>query len=998
MPSASPPAFWRSLEELAQDESFLARLRHEFPQLLTAQSFTTNRRGFLKLIGAMAAMTGLTACGTQSPNEKIVPYVQAPEEILQGRPLYFATALPLAGYGRGALVENHMGRPTKVEGNPQHPDSLGATDPFMQASVISLYDPERAQVVTERGSINTWQAFAAALSEQLAPLRENGGAGLAILTETITSPTVAAQMAALRGEFPQLRWHQYEPVNLDNGRQGTQLLFGQLVDPRYDFAAAQRILSLDADFLLTLPGSLRYARQFIDARRAWATGEMNRLYVVESTPTITGAKADHRLPLRASEIEGLARGLAGVLGVTVAGGDNPVAQRHAGWISAVAADLDAHRGASLIIAGREQPPAVHALAHALNAELGNVGATVTYHEPVEVEPVLQTESLRMLTEAMRTGEVTALLIFDANPVYTAPADLAFAEALSEVPFTVHSSLYVDETAARCTWHIPAAHPLEAWSDVRADDGTITILQPLIAPLFEGKTIHEVLAALAGEAERSAYEIVRGVWENYYAALADPPQPTIEEFWEVALHDGVVANTAQPPVEVTPGGDWADQLPELPPLPAAETLELTFLPDPTIWDGRFFYNAWLQELPKPLTKLTWDNAALVSPATAARLGLAAEDLVELRLGERRALTAAVWIMPGQPDDAVTLHLGYGRPFEQDDTGASGGGGFNAYLLRTTEALYVAQGLTMERTGARYPLARTQMYDLPEDRGLVRVGTLAQFEEDPHFAQVGVGHDPGVGEDEITAPSLYPEYEYDGYAWGMAIDLTACIGCNACVIACQIENNVPVVGKAGVERGREMHWLQIDRYFEGEPENPGVYFQPRLCMHCEKAPCEPVCPVEATLHDSEGLNQMVYNRCVGTRYCSNNCPYKVRRFNFFGYTGDEIPLQQMWRNPDVTVRSRGVMEKCTYCIQRIAYARIEAEKEGRTIADGEVRTACQQACPTRAISFGDINNSESEVAYWKTQPLNYGMLAELGTQPRTTYLAELKNPNPELGGSA
>jgi MoCo/4Fe-4S cofactor protein with predicted Tat translocation signal len=988
---ANGPTYWRSLEELAQDETFLAQMRQEFPQFLTAQSFSTSRRGFLKLMGAMVAMTGLAGCGTQPPNERIVPYVQQPEQILQGRPLFFATALPFRGYARGALVENHMGRPTKIEGNPQHPDSLGATDPYMQGAIIDLYNPPRAQVVTQGGEINTWGAFTGALGERLAALQESQGAGLAILTGTITSRTAGAQIAALREALPNLRWHQYEPINRDNERAGLQLLFGQLLDPLYRFDQAQRILSLDADFLLKLPGSLRYARQFIDARRGWARGDMSRLYAVESTPSLTGAKADHRLPLRASDIEGFARGVAQALGVTVPGGDNPVAQTHAEWINAVAADLDANRGASLILAGEEQPPAVHALAHALNQTLGNVGATVSYITPVDVEPVLQTESLQALTEAMTAGEVNTLLIVDCNPVYTAPVDLAFGEALAGVEFTVHSSLYFDETSARCQWHVPAAHPLESWSDLRADDGTTTILQPLIAPLFEGKTIHELLSALAGEGERSAYELVRGQWESTYGGLANPPQPTFELFWDMSLHDGVVPGTAATPIQVTLAGDWATQLPDLPPPPEAGSLELIFQPDPSIWDGRFAQNPWLQELPRPLTKLTWDNPALISPATAERLGLTNEALVQVGF-QGQSLTVPVWITPGHPDDAVTLYLGYGRNGEPT---AEEGGGFNTYAFRTTAALHFGGGLTLQDTGERYALASTQGHQVQENRGLVRASTFAHFQEDPHFAQGSQsGHGEGVGEDEITAPSLYPEYEYDGYAWGMAIDLTACIGCNACVIACQMENNIPAVGKEGVLRGREMHWLLIDRYYEGEPQNPEVYFEPRLCMHCEKAPCEPVCPVEATLHDSEGLNQMIYNRCVGTRYCSNNCPYKVRRFNYFDYHEDEIPLQQMWHNPDVTVRARGVMEKCTYCVQRINYARIEAEKEDRRVVDGEVRTACQQACPTRAIIFGDINDTESQVAQWKSQPLNYGMLAEIGTQPRTTYLAELKNPNPDL----
>jgi MoCo/4Fe-4S cofactor protein with predicted Tat translocation signal len=985
---------WRSLEERAEDPAFLQQLQHEFPQLLAAGTFSTNRRQFLKLMGAMLSMAGLAGCSPQAPpNEVIVPYVNQPEQIIPGKPLFYATAMPFGGYAKGVLVENHMGRPTKIEGNPQHPTSLGATDPFMQASVLALYDPDRAQVVSNQGQISTWEAFLAALTAKLDTLRGDGGAGLHILTETITSPTVGAQMAALREQFPQLHWHQYEPINLDNVQAGAQLAFGRIVNPLYHFDQAERVFALDADFLYALPGSLRYARQWIDGRRIWQTETMNRLYVVESTPTITGAKADHRLPLRASQIASVAAAVARAVGVDVPAseGDNALAG-YENWIAALVDDLQASPATSLVVVGPEQPPFVHALGHAINGALGSVGRTVTYTEPVEVEPVLHVESLRTLVADMDAGRVDTLLIFDDNPVYTAPVDLDFAERLGKVNLAVHTSLYYDETSTLCHWHIPAAHYLEAWGDVRADDGVVTIIQPLIAPLFNSKTSSELLAALLGQPEQTAYAVVRGFWDEYYAGLTEPVQRSAEAFWRTALHDGVVADTARPAVEVTVQADFAANLPSPPATPAGSTLEIRFRPDPTIWDGRFANNAWLQELPKHLTTLTWDNAALISAATADRLGLTNEALVALQFADR-TLEAAIWITPGQADDVITLSLGYGR------TAAGQVGnqlGFNAYALRTSDALWFGEGVEVQAVGRQYPLSLTQTHWSLEGRELLRAATLEHYQENPAFARgEEVDQDQGVGaEHELTSPSLYPEYHYDGYAWGMAIDMTACIGCNACVIACDLENNIPTVGKEGVRRSREMHWLLVDRYYEGEVANPTTYFQPRLCMHCEKAPCEPVCPVEATLHDSEGLNQMVYNRCVGTRYCSNNCPYKVRRFNFFDYTGEEIPLLEMARNPDVTVRSRGVMEKCTYCVQRINQARIEAEKDNRPLQDGEVLTACQTACPTRAIVFGDINQPESQVAQMKAHPLNYGMLADLGTQPRTTYLAEVHNPNPTI----
>ena len=1002
-------AFWRSLEEVAQGDEFYALLQHEFPRQLMTGTFSTNRRTFLKLMGAALVMAGVTGCSFNDPDDPIVPYVTQPEDIVQGQPLFFASAMPFRGYGLGVLVENQMGRPTKIESNPQHPASLGGTNPLMQGSVFNLYDPDRPQTVTQNGDIATWDAFLAAIEAKRSEWRANGGTGLRILTEAITSPTLAAQLRELREQFPQMRWHQYDAVGLENVRAGTALAFGRALNPIYNFSKATRVLSLDANFLYSLPGSLTYARQLMEQRRTTLTAEgeahaaagtataMNRLYVVESTPTITGAKADHRLPLRASQVEDFARAVAAALGVAVAPGATTWSEAQTRWLTALVNDLTQHRGASLVIAGEEQPPLVHALAHAMNAQLGNIGQTVTFTEPIESEPVDSLQSLRELTEAMATGQVDTLLMIDANPVYTAPVELDFGTQLGKVNFAVHNSLHYDETAERCQWHLPQTHYLEAWSDVRAFDGTATIIQPLIAPLFNSRTAHEVVAALLGQQPlRSAYEIVRTYWDNYYATLSNPAQATSDLFWRIALHEGLVAGTAAPAVEVTLAVDLAATLHQLPTAPN-EGIELIFRPDPMIWDGRFANNAWLQELPKHLLTLTWDNAALISPALAERLGLASEQMVELRLAGR-TLSAAVLVTPGHPDQAVTLYLGYGRQIGA----VSEGLGFNTYALRTADAFYFGTGLEVIPTNDTYPLAVVQDHYAMEGRAHVQVATLDEFRANPAFAQAVTptphhpSHETGVGEDaEITEPSLYPEYPYDGYAWGMVIDLNACIGCNACTIACAVENNIPTVGKENVLNHREMHWLKVDRYYVGDDlDNPDLYFQPRLCMHCEKAPCEPVCPVGATVHDNEGLNQMVYNRCVGTRYCSHNCPYKVRRFNFLDYNSSEIPLLDMWRNPEVTVRARGVMEQCTYCVQRIQHGRIEAERENRPIRDGEILTACQTACPTRAIVFGNINETESVVAQMKLQPLNYGLLAELGTQPRTTYWATVVNPNPEL----
>ena len=981
--------YWRSLEELADTEEFQDFLHNEFPQQFAAWSETVDRRQMLKLMGASLALAGLSGC-TRQPNEKIVPYVRAPEQIVPGKPLFFATAMPLGGFASGLLVESHMGRPTKIEGNPQHPASLGATDLFAQASVLTLYDPDRSQVVTRLGQISSWVAFAAALRTTMDNQRPEKGARLRILTGTVTSPTLAHQMRSLLAEFPAAKWIQYEPAGSDMARAGAQLAFGEYVNTVYRFDQADLILSLDADFLGEGPGHLRYTRQFTARRQVQAEAAgMNRLYAVESTLSNTGAMADHRLRMRAGEIERFARAVANELGVkTEESGAEADQQGHTQWVTALARDLQKHRGSSIVLAGNQQPPSVHALANALNHVLGNVGKTVVYTDPVEADPGDQLASVRELVRDMEAGQVDLLVIADSNPVFTAPADLRFAEHLLKVKRRIHLGLYQDETSTLCHWHVPQAHYLESWSDARAFDGTVTILQPLIAPLYDGKSIHQLLSALSGKPQRSSHDIVRDYWKS------QNPPGNFDELWRTALHDGLLAGTALPPKRVSLKADFlrvgkGTEAPT-PRTAAGETaesrgLEIVFRPDPTIWDGRFANNGWLQELPKPLTKLTWDNAALVSPATAERLGLANEELVELHYRDR-VVRAPVWIQPGHADDSVTVHLGYGRT----RAGRVGTGtGFNAYALRGSDRPWFDSGLVVRKTGGRYPLSSTQIHHNMEGRHLVRVGTLEEFQHNPHFA-----HEVEHG----TAPhlSLFPEHKYEGYAWGMAIDLNRCVGCNACVVACQAENNIPVVGKVEVARGREMHWLRIDRYYSPSLENPEVYHQPVMCMHCENAPCEVVCPVAATVHSSEGLNEMVYNRCVGTRYCSNNCPYKVRRFNFFAYSDYDTPVLKLLRNPDVTVRTRGVMEKCTYCVQRINVARIEAKKEDREIRDGEIVTACQAACPAQAITFGDINDPQSRVSQLKAEPRNYGLLEDLNTRPRTTYLAKLRNPNPELEG--
>ncbi len=994
--------YWRSLEAVSETPEFKEFLHREFPQNASEWLDPVGRRGFLKLMGASLALAGVSAC-TRQPDEAIVPYVRQPEEIVPGKPLFYATAMPFAGAGMGLLVESHEGRPTKIEGNPDHPTSRGATDQFGQAAILNLYDPDRSQTITHLGEIRTFDAFVAALKEVVTAQQGSQGSGIRILSETVTSPTLNAQIDELLGRFPQAKWMQWEPFGRHNARAGSRLAFGEYVDPQYAIDKADVVLTLDADILSAGSSGLKNARAFASRRRIEGrTPDILRLYAVESTPSNTGSKADHRLPVRASEIESVARAIAAQVGGAAAGAAAaPAAAEN--WIAAVVSDLQGARGRSLVIAGDAQPPVVHALAHAMNEALGNVGATVAYTQTAEARPTDQLEGLKELVGEMNAGTVTFLLVLGGNPVYSAPADLKFQEAMQKVALRAHVGLHQDETAVECHWHVPEAHFLESWSDVRASDGTVTIIQPLIAPLYGGRSFHEVVAALSESGPRPAYDLVRAFWNGEGVAPRQPvstsagsgaavPQltplrpaaaPAVSTFdrdWRRWLHDGVMPNTAFAPKTVSV---QANAITAAGPA-RAEGFDVVFLPDPSVYDGRFANNAWLQELPKWLTKLTWDNAALISPATAERLELVSGDLVDLKQGSS-TIRVPVWIAPGHAPDTLTVHLGYGR----ERAGRIGTGlGFKVNPLRTSAAPYILTGVELTPAGDSYELASTQDHWSLEGRNIVRVATKEQFESDPDFAK-NMEHLPLTG---ITM--LKQEFRYDGYAWGMAIDQNVCTGCNSCVVACQAENNVPVVGKPQVLNGREMHWLRIDRYYTGEIDNPETHHQPMPCQQCESAPCEVVCPVSATTHSDEGLNDMVYNRCVGTRYCSNNCPYKVRRFNFLLYS--DWNTQSLWplRNPDVTVRSRGVMEKCTYCVQRINHARVGAKLEDRQIRDGEVLTACQSACPTDAIVFGNINDPDSQVSKLKQSPLNYSLLAELNTRPRTTYLAVVRNPNTEL----
>ena len=939
-----------------------------------------SRRRFISLMGASLALAGAIAGSgcTRQPPELIVPYVDPPENEIPGKPKRFATAVPLSGGAEGVIVETHLGRPTKIEGNPDHPASLGASSVLSQASVLDLYDPDRAVEISYRGTGRTWEEFLLDMRGYLEPLRASSGSGLHILTESILSPCVGAQIDAVLQAFPEARWHQWEPAGGHSARGGAQQAFGRFVNTTYQLESADVVLSLDSDFLATGPACTRYAHDFAMRRRRGDRLDMNRLYVIESSMTSTGGKADHRLPVRYDAVESFARNLMAALQSAAAAPADGSADGR--FLAAVTRDLRAHQGASVVIAGDHESPGVHALTHRLNSMLGNVGRTVTYTEPIEFRPADSVASIKQLTADLTSGSVRLLLILGGNPVYNAPADLSFSESLSKASASIHVGLHFNETSAFCQWHIPESHFLEDWGDCRSFDGTISILQPMILPLYRSRSHLEVLDALLTQPGRSTYAILRDHWSGQRRGTAQD----FETWWRKSVHDGLIADSKLPAIQ-----------PALTPVPAAaqavtpaasgETLEIVLRPDPYFQDGRYANNAWLQELPRPMTKLTWDNAVLLSPRTAQRLGVAYNDLVEIQYAGR-SVTGAVWILPGQPDNSTTIHLGWGRT----RAGRAGNrAGFDAYRIRTADALWVLPG-ALRKTGGTYPLASTQMYQSMEGRNLVISAPVDRYRREPDFVSKTV---------EVPAPgeSLYPPWNYSGYSWGMSIDLTACVNCNACVTACQAENNIPVVGKEQILARRGMHWLRIDTYYSGDPANPAAYYQPIPCMQCENAPCELVCPVQATNHSRDGLNDMVYNRCVGTRYCSNNCPYKVRRFNFFLYQDWVTETTKLQRNPDVTVRSRGVMEKCTYCVQRIREAEIQSQVENRFIRDGEVQTACQQACPTQAIVFGDINNSANQVTRRKKEKLDYPLLAELNTRPRTTYLAELRNPNPEWNGS-
>ncbi|MBK6848189.1 MAG: Fe-S-cluster-containing hydrogenase [Proteobacteria bacterium] len=1013
----TPPRHWRSLDAEGAPADPAQRAQHdEFPPNAAQLDLDpVGRRDFLGLMGASLALAGATLSGcVRKPRELILPFNQRPEDLVPGKPRYYATAAQLTGGVVGLLVESQDGRPTKIEGHPDHPLSQGATDTFAQASVLDLYDPQRLRRTRLGDRSVSARERDAALAELAGRLRRDHGRGLALLLQDVRSPTLHALLGEFRARYPQARLYLHDAAHPRQALAGAALVGLGATRPCYALERADVVLALDADPLGLEGDVVRQARAFAQRRRLISARDgMNRLYVVEPTFTVTGMNADNRLRLAPSQIGGFLADLVGVLARSLpapSGAEALLRRLRAGaaaspqqrWLEALAADLLAHRQRALIVVGERQPPVVHALGHLANSLLGSVGQTVTYHPDLAEGG----EDLGALAATLRAGAVSTLIMLGGNPVYDAPADLDFATLLRGVRSTLYLCPAANETAAIARWVVPQSHFLEAWGDLRASDGTLSVQQPLIAPLFASLSPIELVARLIASPLRDGYTLLRrraaqqsqGLGEAAPAA-DDAAQ---ERRWRALVHAGHRAS--EQPAPPLPVYRWealaqalATDAPRRPAAPSDQRLELVFQLDPTLYDGRFAGNAWLQELPDPVTKLTWDNAALIGAATARRLGLRSEQLVELESGGRR-LQAAVWVTPGVAESCVVLALGYGR---QHSGPVADGHGFNANALRTAAAPHYGAGLVLQPLRGSYPLACTQDHGTLIEpftghrRPIVQEATLAQYRQQPSFARAAQVLPDG----EIKTLLWQPPNTTTGRQWGMTIDLSSCIGCNACTIACQAENTIPVVGKERVLNGREMHWIRLDRYFSGESDDAMPVTQPMACQHCETAPCESVCPVAATSHSPEGLNDMAYNRCIGTRYCSNNCPYKVRRFNFFNYAAEQDrqnALLAMQRNPDVTVRFRGVMEKCTYCVQRINGARIAAKVAGSDkIADGAVVPACQQVCPTEAIVFGDLNDPQSRVSRLKQRDRNYAVLADMNLKPRTTYLARVRNPNPKLG---
>lgn len=1086
LPSSQDGAkvFWKSLEDKANPDVAQKRAESEFPlgfeeanvspaklvQLrrkdaaAKAESETPSlgRRSFMFFAGASAALAA-EGCARR-PVEKILPYSQAPEHVLPGVSAYYATVFEYRGDALGVLVESHEGRPTKVEGNPEHPASRGATDAFAQAAIYDLYDPDRsttplkgARAASGTGFNShtpaTWQEIDGALAEMVRASTADRGAKLRFLAPPTNSPTVLRLREAVRAKLPKAQFHVWAPVSDANVREGTKIAFGQALNVVPDFTRAKIVVALDSDFLGTETGPVRASRGFSVGRKLpqGPHGEMNRLYVVEPSFTTTGMNADHRLRLPAQHIEGYLVALSAELAKL--GVDTGVTKEVQGlsvpekWLKVVAKELVSARGQSVLVAGSRQPAGVHALVAAINHALGNTGRTVDYFPVADLLDTDPAASLKQLVADIDKGAVGTLVILGGNPVYDAPSDFKFGEKLKAVPTTFHLSSHANETSDASLWHAPRALELEAWGDQRTLDGVVSIQQPLIAPLFDGRSDIEILGRFASESSTKGYDLVQ------QTAKGNGTNPVaFTAAWNEALKKGVFGLGARSFGSIEPRrAEIAAAVGKTAPVAfSPDNLEVTFAPCPKLFDGRHANNPLLLELPDPVTKITWDNVALVSETTAKALGVDNRQVVRLVREGAQPVDIAVWITPGQADHSLAVVLGWGR----QNAGRYGSKhGFDIGGLRTSDALGFTAGVKANKLSAGeldatrdryrkvgmaaaespppgrvrpdsvfdaespqlYKISQTQEHHSMEGRPIAIDATLEEYRKNAFFPRYPNDerkdknlHDQTVGVRESGSPDpkvapLWPTVDYSkGHKWGMAIDLSSCTGCNACVMACHIENNVPAVGKEQVERGREMAWLRIDRYFVGlDANDPQVVFQPVACVHCEEAPCENVCPVNATEHSPEGLNDMAYNRCIGTRYCANNCPYKVRRFNYLNYhtSGgwyDDVPeVEKMRYNPNVTVRMRGVMEKCSYCVQRIQEAKIKSKRTGKPIKDGDIKAACQQACASDCIVFGDLNDPNSRVAQWRDKDRAYRLLAELGTRPRTSYLGKIRNPNPEMG---
>ncbi len=972
--------YWRSFEQLADSPEFKKYVEAEFPDLLPEMNSPVSRRKFLSIMGASLALAGLAGC--RRPVEKIVPYVVQPEEVIPGVAQFFASSMPFGLNSYGVVVESHEGRPTKIEGNKLHPSSLGSSNVFMQAEILNMYDPDRSQKILQNGSESDWDSFVEFWRGKQTEYEANDGEGLAILSEPFSSPTLASLKKDFERIYPKAQFVAYEPVSDESIFTGVKEFVGSRYASRpvYHFDKADIVLTLESDFLNMESGDIAAAKKFSSRREiSDANPKMNRLYAVESEYTSTGAQAEHRYRTARRHVSAFVIALANELQTqglrlqtkNLIPSPIPFDQK---WLKVLTSDLIANKGKSIVIGGRVLPADAHELISVINSALGNLGETIEFYEVKDAALPIN-DAMKALITDMSADKISTLVMLGTNPAYTA-SGMDFKKALKKVGNSIHLSSHVDETSRDVDWHINRTHFLEAWGDTRSFDGTVSPIQPLIAPLFDAKTDSELLNLLATGKDEHGYDIVRTVWGKLVSG-------DFEKGWRKALHDGVLDNSQSKPrvarrkyesKDFSGLGSYANR---------KSDMELTISLSPVMYDGRYANNAWMQELPGPVTKLTWDNAAIVSTKTSERLQVANGDVVNIKVRSGE-VEVPIWIVPGHVDNTITLHLGYGR------TGAGRVGnkiGVDVYPLFADgyEEYFVNPEVT--KTGKTYNLVSTQDHGSMAGRPIVREADLDDYKTNPNFAKEAVQHPPLRG--------IYPEHDYSqGYQWGMTIDLNKCIGCNACTIACQSENNIPTIGKEEVGNGREMHWIRLDRYYAGDTDDPDVLYQPVACQHCENAPCEEVCPVQATSHDKEGLNLMTYNRCVGTRYCSNNCPYKVRRFNYFNYTKDTPEIVKMAMNPDVTVRSRGVMEKCTFCTQRINRAKFAARAENRELKDGEFKVACEQACPADAITFGNINDPESRVVKSKQRDVNYELLAEFNVKPRNSYLAIVRNPHPEL----